>query len=67
MIKEEQTHLCPRCGDNNKDYLSGNPEIVKLSAQEKDFIQELYADHLCVPCLKQLKTKFQINNYSRLI
>ena len=59
---------CPRCGDL-KDYKLSNSDfssdIIKLSDEEKFFIQELYSEDVCIPCLVQLKMKFQIRSHSR--
>ncbi len=61
MIKENQMQPCPRCGDN-KDFVLKNTDFFTLSPEEKNFIRELYTEELCVPCIMQLRVKFQIKN-----
>lgn len=70
MRTENCICTCPRCGDT-KDYAlkdaNFSSDIVKLSENEKSFIKELYTEDICIPCLIQLKNKFQIRSHSDLL
>jgi hypothetical protein len=61
MCLHEQKY-CPRC-NLQFECKAGSIHLcqcsnIKLSAEEKDFIQQQFEDCLCINCLRQLKETF---------
>jgi Cysteine-rich CWC len=55
---------CPRCGAAFEckvgDISSCQCQGVALTADERAFIEERYADCLCIGCLKELKNRYVV-------
>ncbi|MEO0581583.1 MAG: cysteine-rich CWC family protein [Bacteroidota bacterium] len=64
MPKHEITP-CPRCGKQFEckvgSVLLCQCSTVELTGVEREYLQELYDDCLCVSCIKELKAAFQKN------
>ncbi|WP_128153324.1 MULTISPECIES: cysteine-rich CWC family protein [Apibacter] len=64
MAKHE-IKICPKC---NKPFECkvGSPELcqcsrIQLNHDERDYIQKLYEDCLCISCLHDLKAHYHYN------
>lgn len=61
-MPQHETHNCPRC-NGLFECKTGSIELcqctaIQLNREEREYIQKLFSDCLCIQCLQELKSEF---------
>ncbi len=55
--------ICPRCNQTFEcrigDIMHCQCNVIVLSGDEKNFVEEHYNDCLCINCLKEVKSEYK--------